>query len=185
MLINNLATILTERQLKITKVANDTHISRTTLTSLFQNDSKMIQLETINTLCQYLKITPGDFFEYVPYDFDFSIYISDELKYDPNEEPETHEVEAYLNVKGVNESKSFTYKGEYVRLFPMYFELSVEPKDYGEKETVRSFFKNIPQNTFVKIKQDFETKVKEEALRWSKEKYAESNYSYQAIANLF
>ncbi|PLA80856.1 hypothetical protein CYR81_06920 [Enterococcus faecalis] len=71
MIRNNLSLLLTERNLKITRVANDTGISRTTLTALNQNDNKMIQMDTINTLCKYLKITPCDFFEYTPIDATF------------------------------------------------------------------------------------------------------------------
>lgn len=77
MIRNNLSTLLAERALKITKVANDTGISRNTITSTAQNDGKMIQLETINTLCQYLQITPKDFFEFIPFDLDFSLYLED------------------------------------------------------------------------------------------------------------
>lgn len=68
MIRNNLAILLAERSLKITRVANDTGISRNTITSTAQNDGKMIQLETINKLCQYLEIQPDQFFEYLPFD---------------------------------------------------------------------------------------------------------------------
>ncbi|WP_225422958.1 helix-turn-helix domain-containing protein [Companilactobacillus jidongensis] len=68
MIRNNLAVLLAERSLKITRVANDTGISRNTITSTAQNDGKMIQLETINKLCQYLDIRPDQFFEYLPFD---------------------------------------------------------------------------------------------------------------------
>jgi len=65
---NNLAVLLAERSLKITRVARDTAISRNTITSTAQNDGKMIQLETINKLCQYLDVNPEQFFEYLPFD---------------------------------------------------------------------------------------------------------------------
>lgn len=68
MIICNLAVLLAQRQLKITRVSNDTGISRTTLTALNQNESKGVQFETISTLCQYLKIKPSDFFQYLPFD---------------------------------------------------------------------------------------------------------------------
>lgn len=72
MLRNNLSMLLTERQLRISKLANDTGISRTTLTSLSTNSSKMVQIDTVNRLCQALKIQPADFFEYVPFDFEYT-----------------------------------------------------------------------------------------------------------------
>lgn len=64
----NLATLLAERGLKITTVAKDTGISRTTLTALFSNRSQGIQFETLNTLCAYLKVTPSDLIAYLPID---------------------------------------------------------------------------------------------------------------------
>ncbi|EUJ24363.1 Cro/CI family transcriptional regulator [Listeria floridensis FSL S10-1187] len=66
MLRNRLAVLLAERNLKITRVSKDTGISRSTLTAISQNDSKMIQMDTIDGLCQYLGVTPSDFFDYAP-----------------------------------------------------------------------------------------------------------------------
>lgn len=71
----NLSILLAERNLKITKVAKDTSISRTTLTYLANNYSKGIQYETLNTLCNYLHVTPGDLISYVPVDiYDLHVY---------------------------------------------------------------------------------------------------------------
>lgn len=69
MLKCNLAVLLAERGLKISKVSQDTKISRTTLTALTTNRSQGIQLETLDSLCKYLHITPKDFFCFTPYSF--------------------------------------------------------------------------------------------------------------------
>lgn len=68
MIRNNLAALLAENGIKITRLAADTGLSRNTITSTAQNDGKMIQLETINLICQRLQISPTDFFEYLPFD---------------------------------------------------------------------------------------------------------------------
>lgn len=67
---NNLAVLLADRRLKITQVSLETGISRNTLTSVYYNRNKMIQLYTLDTLCQYLGITPGEFFAYDPHPSD-------------------------------------------------------------------------------------------------------------------
>lgn len=68
MIRNRLAELLAERGLKITQVAKDIPgLSRNTITATAQNDGKMIQLETIDLLCNYLGITPSEFFEFAPY----------------------------------------------------------------------------------------------------------------------
>lgn len=77
MLRNRLSELLAERNLKITRVANDIpNLSRNTITATAQNESKMIQLETINSLCQYLGVQPNDFLEFVPFDIDISAAFS-------------------------------------------------------------------------------------------------------------
>ena len=73
MLKCNLAVLLAERRLRITKVSKDTGISRTTLTSLANNNSQGIQFDTLNTLCSYLNIKPADFFCYVPFEFSVEV----------------------------------------------------------------------------------------------------------------
>lgn len=73
MIRNNLAMILAQKQIKISRMALDTGLSRTTLTSLSQNDSKRIDNDTLNVILMYLKITPNDFFEFLKYDFDIKL----------------------------------------------------------------------------------------------------------------
>lgn len=68
MIFNRLKMLLSERELSITQVAKDTGLSRTTLTYLVQNNSKGIQLATLNQLCQYLHVRPEDLLEYYPFD---------------------------------------------------------------------------------------------------------------------
>lgn len=81
MLRCNLAILLAERNIKITKVSKDTGISRTTLTSLSSNASQGIQFETLNTLCQYLNIQPSALLNYVPYDLEVSkAYRDDDMQ---------------------------------------------------------------------------------------------------------
>ena len=68
MVICNLDALLRERHLKISKVAADTRISRTTLTALCNNAGKGIQFDTANTLCIYLGIGMEQLFTTLPYD---------------------------------------------------------------------------------------------------------------------
>lgn len=64
----NLSVLLAERRLKISRVAADTGISRTTLTALAYNNSMGIQMSTLNTLCIYLDIKPNQLFSFFPVD---------------------------------------------------------------------------------------------------------------------
>lgn len=66
MLKNNLSVLMAERGLKIADLYNATGISKTTLMAIANNNSKGIQFETLDRLCNYLDIAPNDFFEYVP-----------------------------------------------------------------------------------------------------------------------
>lgn len=64
----NLSVLLAERNLKITRVCKDTGLSRTTLTYLANNYSKGIQYDTLNKLCAYLQVLPGELISFVPVD---------------------------------------------------------------------------------------------------------------------
>ena len=80
MILCNLAGIMGERRLKISKVAADTGISRTTLTALYYDFGKGIQFETANALCEYLEIDMGELFIFVPFDYKFeAIEYDDDL----------------------------------------------------------------------------------------------------------
>ena len=67
MLKSNLSVLMAERGLKIVDLYNATGISKNTLMSLSENTSKGVQFETVDKLCNYLGVTPADFFVYAPY----------------------------------------------------------------------------------------------------------------------
>ena len=54
--------LMAERNLKITQVQKDTGLSRPTLNNIKFNKNKAIQMETVNILCNYFRITPGELF---------------------------------------------------------------------------------------------------------------------------
>ena len=70
MICNKFSAILGERLLKISKVAKDTGISRTTLTHLYYRRNLHITMEVLDKLCAYLNCNVGDLFEYKPDDSD-------------------------------------------------------------------------------------------------------------------
>lgn len=114
MIRNNLLTLLSERELKATRVASDTGIARSTLSSLTNNDSKMIQLETVNTLCRYLNVTPNDFFEYLPFDYDFKCFINKFSVFDTDRSgflndlySDEFNADGYIYKIGKNDKKTF------------------------------------------------------------------------------
>lgn len=69
MILCNLKNLLTEKGTNISRVARDTGISRTTLTSLYNNACQGVQLDTVNTLCKYLNIGIENLFLFSKYDF--------------------------------------------------------------------------------------------------------------------
>ena len=54
--------LIEERGLTITQVSRDTGLSRVTLTGLFYPRKKGVQIKTMNVLCNYFRITPGELF---------------------------------------------------------------------------------------------------------------------------
>lgn len=73
MLANRLNLLLAERGLSIKEVHEKTKLSRTTISNLVNNIGGGVQSATLNQLCMFLKITPGDFFDYCPFDLSFTL----------------------------------------------------------------------------------------------------------------
>ena len=73
MIYSKLSELMKREELTITKLANDTNISRTTLTSLFHNTGNGIQFDTINILCDYFGIEISELLVYVPYDIEINL----------------------------------------------------------------------------------------------------------------
>lgn len=105
MIDSNLAVLLAERNMKITKVAKDTGISRTTLTALCYDHTAGIKYETLNALCQYLDITPAEFFNYTPGDYEIQFLgrSKDEKEYHPAKYKTyyVYDVDICVTMKGV------------------------------------------------------------------------------------
>lgn len=170
MIRNRLSILLAERNLKITKVAKDTGISRNTITSTAQNDGKMIQLETINALCTYLGVTPGDFFEYIPYDVECSIFTNSfDVKFEHmdyelvNAYPSTFNFDLFISIKGKQNNLEAALEGEilsvnYVRESGknLCF-IQIELDQIENEDAIKKFFSDLsPGFSF-----DVENKIEE------------------------
>lgn len=67
MIQSKLSVLMAERGLKISDLYEETGISKTTLMALAENSGKGVQFDTIDKLCNYLGVSPCDFFDYAPY----------------------------------------------------------------------------------------------------------------------
>ncbi len=59
---NKLRVLLAERKLNIADVHKDTGIAKTTLYRLYNETTVNPDTRTVMKLCEYLKVTPNDFF---------------------------------------------------------------------------------------------------------------------------
>ena len=64
MISNKFSSLIAGKLLKITKISQETGISRTTLTNLYYRRIKQIDLETLDRLCSYLKCNVNDILEF-------------------------------------------------------------------------------------------------------------------------
>ncbi|MDY4364260.1 helix-turn-helix transcriptional regulator [Lactococcus lactis subsp. lactis] len=99
MLLNRLAELLAQRKIKISRMSVETSLSRTTLTSLSQNNSQRADFDTLNTILNYLKITPEEFFYYSPIDIDIKSSFDEEDSFNIFEEPS---IFLFISKYGVN-----------------------------------------------------------------------------------
>lgn len=68
MLRNNLAKLMIDRGITATQLFNDTGIARSTISKISNNNTDKISLYTIDKICNYLEVSPSDFFDFWPYD---------------------------------------------------------------------------------------------------------------------
>jgi putative transcriptional regulator len=61
----HLSRLLGERKLKISDVARDTGINRGTLTRLYHETAERIELDVLDKLCEYLRVSVPDLLERV------------------------------------------------------------------------------------------------------------------------
>lgn len=131
MIRNRLSELLSERGLKTSRVALEVGIARSSLTSMIQNDSEMVRYDAIDKLCNYLNITPCDFFDYSPLTFNFT------LDDDPQIIVEEIFFELSLNLKDGIDIKKF----EFDILVDMYDE-EHNKKDFDLEVVFDKFKKN-------------------------------------------
>jgi transcriptional regulator, XRE family len=77
MIRNNLAKLMIDRDITATQIFNDTGIARSTISKIYNNNTDKISLETIDKLCNYLMVTPTDFFDYIPYEVEVKLSIDE------------------------------------------------------------------------------------------------------------
>lgn len=116
----NLVVLMAERGLKIADIATGTGMSRTTVSSLMNHNAKGIQYDTFNTLCEFLKVTPGELFIYEPFKYSFemkrvedqgrdmTMYLDANVKYKNQDLKEEIPVMVMLDM---NDTEEFCYIG--------------------------------------------------------------------------
>lgn len=157
MLRVNLNMLLAERGITASRLSKDTGISKTTLTALVNNRGKGVQYETIDTICNYLNITPDDFFEYLPIDYSITIF-TDEIKVSPkansyyeiNDFDILYKIDLFIDVKTQKFKKTFEFIGELVENEGLY-EVEIEIRDPFEFEEFVSIF-------YLKLSESFKLK---------------------------
>jgi putative transcriptional regulator len=180
MLKSNLKVLLAERNISITQVSNDTGISRTTLTSLM-SVAKGIQFETMNTLCNYLKITPSDLFIYVPYDVKIELE-SFRYKYDSS----ANFISFFIEILKENRKYKLLFNG-YIHTFgrelDIKIDLAKEPETFEEKESIE-IIKNSLEKLPIRFFIDIEHQIKGILLRELKHSDFYEKINQEMIENI-
>ena len=63
MIKNNLAKLMFDRGITATQLFKDTGIARSTISKITNNNTDKISLKIIDQLCNYLRVTPAEFFD--------------------------------------------------------------------------------------------------------------------------
>lgn len=131
-----LGEILASKRITATKIHEDTKIAKSTISTMVNNRSEMIRLSTINDLCMYLNINPGDLFEFFPFD----------LKCEAVFDKKTTALTS-LNATITFEGKGVAYSETYFGIFKLLeTDEVIEPYDYfgSDKRIALQLFHMIP-----------------------------------------
>lgn len=170
MIRNNLSLLLTEKQLRITKVSKATGLSRTTLTALAQNTNKMVQMDTVNILCNYLEVSVAEFFEHVPFDFTYSCEVGERIEDNmPARADAAYNLSGFLNVSnGNNQLAEIEFSGlvqDFGEDMPGTIALpgNLRPKDEHELNALIPYLSQLSASFYTDVKKQFE-RITDEAL---------------------
>jgi putative transcriptional regulator len=64
MITSKLAEILYERQMKLVELSEETGISKDTLSGLFHNKAKSVDLPALEKICSHLNVDVGEVLQY-------------------------------------------------------------------------------------------------------------------------
>ena len=172
MIKNNFNELVAQRKLKITRISNDTGISRPTLNSLTRDDGKGIQYDTLNKLCNYFNVTPSEFFSYIPYDISFNFEVMDEKgevinQVDKIEYTEKKRALLYINVFDNKGVKKHTFELLYYVLTT--FNTTIDVNEVGGVfEEVKGNSSNVllDQEQFENVENEFIAFLKQLEVQW-------------------
>ena len=172
MIKNNFNELVAQRKLKITRISNDTGISRPTLNSLTRDDGKGIQYDTLNKLCNYFNVTPSEFFSYIPYDISFNFEVMDEKgevinQVDKIEYTEKKRAFLFINVFDNKGIKKHTFELLYYVL--TIFNTTIDVNEVGGVfEEVKGNFSNVllDREQFENVENEFIAFLKQLEVQW-------------------
>lgn len=151
MIKTNLKELLKKNKLSINKLSYETGLSRPTLTSLLNNDSKGIQFDTLETLLDFFDISISDFFTIT--DRKITFYFQERVTFDSLEYIEKNTIHNKENGDGMVEvkpSKAFLFDCVIVdsQKETIPFSLAVSPIEKEEKILFLNlaFFRGIKNN---------------------------------------
>lgn len=172
MIKNNFNELVAQRKLKITRISNDTGISRPTLNSLTRDDGKGIQYDTLNKLCNYFNVTPSEFFSYIPYDISFNFEVMDEKgevinQVDKIEYTEKKRALLFINVFDNKGVKKYTFELLYYVLTT--FNTTIDVNEVGGVfEEVKGNSSNVllDREQFENVENEFIAFLKQLEVQW-------------------
>lgn len=175
MIRNNLAILMSERGIRNSYLSAKTGISKNTISATSSNDGKMIQLETINKICQVLQVDPGDFFSYLPYDIQVQVFCEDlvlknkTIRYDEFGLPITHlfidklSLDIIFSKIEISKNEDFALSGHLANPVDLYLENPpLVNIDFSNSNTFSILWKSIPKPFQIDIERIIKNEIVKE-----------------------
>ncbi|WP_283578857.1 helix-turn-helix domain-containing protein [Limosilactobacillus ingluviei] len=127
MLANRLRAILAERNMSITTLAQNTSLSRNTISNLVNNPEGTVNMKTVDEICSFLGLEIDEFFYYSPYFQKDAVALEN-----PKSKLDPRLVKVPLSIQG--------------KVIPLTFSVTT-----GYDEDDLAYNEKIPDNNFMQI----------------------------------
>lgn len=160
MIYCNLSGLIAEKHINISVLSKETGISRTTLTSIYYNHFKGIQIDTLNSLCKYFDVSADKLLVFSKYDISVELAEYDFINLEDLPSHTDNTIRFDVSLGKITRKSDvccglyFTWHSDYVYIEPelSYYEPEANPHETAELARSNAFLRKVFLSLPIEIK---------------------------------